>query len=168
MGGRRAVSAKRNGETVYTMKKTIVIILLTLALTSCAVSDKSAYDMMLTLDPQNGYLYISDTDISSVNYISSERLGYLYYGEKTEIEEINYTESYCIYIGKNISPSEIHIFKAKYQSDVDKLKRMLQSRADILSKPQINPNDSNFLAETGIKCQVYAEGRFVFLVAGDM
>ena len=147
--------------------KKIIFVILIFALTSCTVSDTSAYDMMTTLDPPNGYLYISDADTSSDNYISPEKLGYLYYGENGSVEEINYTESYCIFIGRSISPTELHIFKAKYQSDVDKLKRMLQSRADLLSKPQINPNDSVFLTDTAIKCRVFSKGRFVFLAAGS-
>ncbi len=147
------------------------ILFLTLAfallLSSCTVSGMSAPDVMTKLDSGQGYVFVNGADISSVNYISPEKMGYLYYGEKTAVKELDYTESYCIHISKSISASEIHIFKAKYQSDVDKLKRMLQSRADILSKPQINPNDSDFLTDVAITSRVISKGRFVFLVAGE-
>lgn len=151
------------------LKKMLFLILIfSLFLSGCrSVTDMTAAEIMSRLDPRNGYLYISDSDISDANYISPETLGYLYYGEKTALAETDYTESYCIYINKSTSPKEIHIFKAKYQSDVDKLKRMLQSRADVLSKPRINPNNSRFLCDTAIKTQVFSKGRFVFLVAGE-
>ncbi len=145
----------------------LLLIIFSLLLTSCrTVSDMSALEVMSKLDTGDGYLYTDSADISSVNYISSEDLGFLYYGKNIPLSETDYTESYCIFISKGIEPKEIHIFKAKYQSDVDMLKRMLQSRADILSKPQINPNSSVFFSQTGIKCRVLSKGRFVFLLAG--
>lgn len=127
----------------------------------------SALEVMAKLNTGDGYLYTDGADISSVNYISLEDLGFLYYGKSAPLTETDHTESYCVFISKGIEPSEIHIFKTKYQSDVDMLKRMLQSRADILAKPQINPNSSVFISPTGIKCRVLSKGRFVFLLAGN-
>ena len=127
----------------------------------------SALDVMTELGVGDGYIYINDSDISSFNYISSQRLGYLYYGVEKELDEIKYTESYCIYMSKSISLCEIHIFKAKYRSDVDLIMTMLESRAALLSHPQINPHSSSFLAPTGIECRVFSKGRYVFLLAGE-
>lgn len=146
----------------------LLLIIFSLLLTSCrTASDLCALEVMSKLESGDGYLYTDGADISSVNYISSEDLGFLYYGKHTPLKETDYTESYCIFISKGINPKEIHIFKTKYQSDVDMLKRMLESRADILSKPQINPNSSMFFSQTGIECRVLSKGRFVFLLAGD-
>lgn len=144
-----------------------ILLILSLLLASCGkAEDKSAEGIMSMLDTGQGYIYINDRDISSINYISGERLGYLYYGEDIPPEETDCTESFCIFISKSISPGEIHIFKAKYQSDVDMLKRMLESRKQLLSKPQINPGSSEFLTDTAIECRVFSKGRFVFLTAG--
>lgn len=146
----------------------LLLLVFTLFLGSCSsASHMSAFEVMSCLDTGDGYMYINGSDISSVNYISPPHLGYLYYGSRTELEELRYTESYCIYMSRSVFPSEIHIFKAKYQSDTDKLRRMLDSRAKLLSKPMINPNNSELLSPTGIECSVFSKGRFVFLLAGD-
>lgn len=151
------------------MKKILFLLLtLTLLLGACGkAQDQSAEQLMSRLDISEGYKYINGCDISSVNYISAERLNYLYYGEQTPLAELDCTESYCIYISPCLGIDEIHIFKAKHQSDVDSLKRMLESRSKLLSKPQINPTDSDFIAETAVECRVFSKGRFVFLTAGE-
>ncbi len=116
------------------------------------------------LEVSNGVIYRNDTDISEAEYISPEELGYLYYGESTPLAELDYLESYCIYMSQSKSISEIHIFETKYQSDVEALKRMLQSRADFLTELRINPNPSDFFCDTKADCEVFSKGRFVFLV----
>lgn len=122
---------------------------------------------MEKLEIPYGIIYKNDTDICEAEYIASEELGYLYYGESSPLAELDYTESYCIYMSQSKCISEIHIYEAKYQSDVDALKRMLQSRADFLSEFRINPNPSDFFCDTEAECKVFSKGRFVFLVAGD-
>ncbi len=122
---------------------------------------------MERLETPNGVLYKNDTDISEAEYISPEELGYLYYGESVPLAELDYTESYCIYMSRNKSISEVHIFEAKYQSDVEALKRMLQSRADFLCELRINPNPSDFFCDTEAEYEIFSKGRFVFLIIGN-
>ena len=153
---------------VINLKKLLFLFtVLALFMTSCSVNrDMSAYMLMSRLGTENGYIYVNDCDVSSINYISPERLGYLYYGESTALCETDITESFCIYISRSIQVSEIHIFKAKHQSDVEALKRMLESRKKLLSKSQINPSDTDFISDTATECHVFFKGRFVFLTAG--
>ena len=122
---------------------------------------------MEKLEVPYGIIYKNDTDICEAEYIASEELGYLYYGESLPLAELDYMESYCIYMSQGKSISEIHIIEAKYQSDVEALKRMLQSRADFLSELRINPNPSDFFCNTKADCRILSKGRFVFLVVGD-
>ncbi|MBR6513454.1 MAG: hypothetical protein IKT46_01340 [Clostridia bacterium] len=114
-----------------------------------------------------GIIYKNDTDISQAEYISPEELSYLYYGESVPLAELDYTVSYCIYMSRSKAISEIHIFEAKYQSDVEAIKRMLQSRADFLTKLRINPNPSDFFCDTRAEYEIFSKGRFVFLVVGN-
>lgn len=149
------------------MKKFVFVILFTLMLCSCQAPYKTAADVMSRLDISNGIIYKNDKDICEAEYISPEELGYLYYGESTPLAELDYMESYCIYLSQGKSISELHIFEAKYQSDVEALKRMLKSRSDFLSAPGINPNSSDFFCDTEAECEILSRGRFVFLVVGD-
>ncbi|MBQ4561180.1 MAG: hypothetical protein IJA55_02470 [Clostridia bacterium] len=122
---------------------------------------------MEKLEIPYGIIYKNDTDICEAEYISSEELGYLYYGESLPLAELDYMKSYCIYMSQGKSISEIHILEAKYQSDVEALKRMLQSRADFLCELRINPNPSDFFCDTKAEYEIFSKGRFVFLVAGN-
>ena len=151
------------------MKKFIFILLLffTLLLSACQSSYKTAFEVMERLEISDGILYINDTDISEPEYITPEELGYIYYGEGTPLTELDYLESYCIYMSYAKAVSEIHIFEAKYQSDVEAVKRMLRSRADFLTELRINPNSSDFFCATGAECEIFSKGRFVFLVVGN-
>lgn len=119
------------------------------------------------LEVSNGALYKNDVDISEAEYIASEELGFLYYGKRSPLTELDYLESYCIYMSRSKAVSEIHIFETKYQSDVEALKRMLQSRADFLTELRINPNPSDFFCDTKAECEIFSKGRFVFLIVGD-
>ncbi|MBQ3182570.1 MAG: hypothetical protein IJB24_08200 [Clostridia bacterium] len=151
------------------MKKIIFVFLLLsiLLLCSCRSAYNTAFEVMQRLEAPNGAIYKNDTDISESEYISSEELGYLYYGESAPLAELDYLESYCIYMSYCKAISEIHIFETKYQSDVEALKRMLQSRADFLSELRINPNSSDFFCDTKADCEIFSKGRFVFLVVGN-
>ena len=136
-------------------------------LSACQSSYKTASEVMQRLEVSNGALYRNDVDICEAEYIAPEELGLLYYGESTPLAELDYLESYCIYMSYSKSISEIHIFETKYQSDVEALKRMLQSRADFLTELRINPNPSGFFCDTKAECEIFSKGRFVFLVVGD-
>ena len=150
------------------MKKFIILLLsFTLLFCSCRGSYGNAASDMEKLEVSNGIIYRNDTDISEPEYIASEELGYLYYGDAVPLAELDYLESYCIYMSRNKAVNEIHIFESKYQSDVDKLKRMLQSRADFLCELRINPNPSDFFCDTKADCKILSKGRFVFLVVGN-
>lgn len=152
---------------VIFLKRIILIFLLAFILSSCTVSFESASDVMDNLTLTNGIIYRNGSDISEDTYISAEKLGYLYYAESSPLNELSCIESYCIYVSKGKSISEIHILEAGYQSDTDTLKRMLTSRAELISKPRINPNPSNFFCDVGCDVAVFSKGRFVFLVAGN-
>lgn len=151
------------------MKKFIIIFLLffTLLLPACQGSYKTASEVMQRLEVSNGALYKNDVDICEAEYITSQELGFLYYGESAPLAELDYLESYCIYMSRSKAVSEIHIFEAKYQSDVEALKRMLGSRADFLTELRINPNPSDFFCDTKAECEIFSKGRFVFLIVGD-
>ena len=142
-------------------------MLLVSALSSCGTTFDSSFLVMQKLDTPNGNIYINDKDICDPGYISPYDLCRLYYGENTALTELDYTQSYCIYMSKSKEISEIHVFEAKYQSDVDKLKRMFQSRAELLTQTRINPNPSDFFCNTEAECEIFSKGRFVFLVVGD-
>ncbi len=151
----------------YLKKILYLLLFFTFILTSCGSSFDSAFEVMEGIEVTNGNIYINDRDICEPEYISAEELGYLYYGESTPLAELDYTESYCIYMSRSRSISEVHIFEAKYQSDVDKLKRMLRSRTDFLSELRINPNPSDFFCDTEAEYEIFSKGRFVFLVIGN-
>lgn len=151
------------------MKKLLLLLLImSLCLASCrAGADIDAEAFMKKLSPaRSGYIYASGADPSSEKYISPEELNFLYYGENTALPELEYTESFCIFLSHGFPSEEIHVFKAKHQSDTEALKRMLKSRAELLSSPQINPNQSGFFGESDLECNVFSSGRFVFLTAG--
>ncbi len=149
------------------MKRIIFLLFLTLLLCSCRPAYESASEVMGRLEIPDGIIYKNSADISEEEYISAEELGYLYYGESTPLAELDYLESYCIYMSQSKAISEIHILETKYQSDVEALKRMLQSRADFLSALRINPNPSDFFCDTEADCKILSKGRFVFLVVGN-
>ena len=138
-----------------------------LILCSCRASYGSALDVMDRLYTPCGTVYKNGTDMGEEGYISPEELGYLYYGERKPLAELECMKSYCIYLSKEKRISEIHILEAVYQSDVEALKRTLQSRGDFLSELRINPNQSDYFCDTKVEYEIFSKGRFVFLTVGD-
>ena len=157
------------------MKKIILVILILTLLTACScgiTSETSASDVMAKVTSKEALIgdaatYIDCADESSENYIAPEDLGYLYYNEKSAPEELSCIESYCIQISKTKQIGEIHIFRVRYQSDTNSVIRMLNRRAALLCKSEINPNESAFFAEKAPDARVFSRGKFVFLIAGE-
>lgn len=136
-------------------------------LPSCTPDFDSAFGVMKNLDTPCGVIYKNGADICEAEYISTEELNFLYYGENIPLAELDCTKSYCIYMSQTKGISEIHIFETKYQSDVEAIKRMLSGRADFLSELRINPNPSDFFCDTKAECEIFSKGRFVFLIVGN-
>lgn len=150
-------------------KLLLILIILSICLTSCS-RERSA-DCRSLMDSadhgKSGYRYSDCLDKSAEEYISETELSRLYYGKSLPLAELEYIEEFCIFISNSLTGEEIHILKARHQSDTDSLLRMLECRAELLSKGQINPNQGDFLFPPARQCVCFSKGRFVFLAVGE-
>lgn len=152
------------------MKKLLLLIfIISLCLSGCIrAGQPSPHELVKELARgKSGYIYTDAAKRASRQYISPQELSYLYYGNNNALPEADRTESFCIFISCDPSPTEIHIFKAKYQSDTDELAAMLQSRGKLLASPVINPNTGELFCKSPIDYRLFCKGRYVALVAGE-
>lgn len=156
------------------MKKSLIIFLVLGMLVFCACTNDrlSAPELMERVKQGIGsmpdcYIFTNTAGAASEHYITHNDLGYLYYNKDEAPEEMNCIESFSIALSKADLVYELHIIKTHYQSDTDKIERMLARRAKLLTTQGINPHDSEFFGTKAKNALVFSRGRYVFLCASD-
>ena len=149
------------------MKK-LLFLLLCLALTSCrsAMSPSDAMANAVTNGtglPGSYHIYYSDADVDSPHYptdVIKEKL----YTDGYDVDAL--CDSYAVLIGDGDIPYEIHLLRARSQSNVSDLLACVDERRELLTEHKNSAFNSD--TEERVEQAVsYCAGKYVVLLVTD-
>lgn len=97
-------------------------------------------------------------------YISGERMCELY-GKAEGCREMGYIEDYCIIYSRRQNVREVHVLKARTESECRDLAAMLNRRAELLTKGEYVPAGGTLFGTKASRVRVETRGKLAILVA---
>lgn len=147
------------------MKKSTIILLLIITLSSCGRTDYGvdglAFKLLNMYDSiPSCSQYIKNGEEYSPGYISPENFSFLYTGEREKLPEWNLIDSFRLILSDSTDFFEIHVIKVRNTTDAEQIIKLL-SRRQALIELYIKA-DGDFPARHS---DIFTSGKYVILLS---